>query len=53
MANKKDEAPQEDGDGVLPAASLEEGAGASKFIDNPDKPGPSTVAQLEVLPDEK
>ncbi len=38
--------------GNLPAESLEDGSAASTYVDNPDKPHPSTVAQLEVLPDE-
>jgi hypothetical protein len=40
-----------DGDGV-PAESLEQGSEASTYVDNPDKPDPSTVAQIEKLPDE-
>jgi len=38
--------------GNLPAESLEQGAAASTYVDNPDKPHPTTVAALEVLPDE-
>lgn len=37
----------------LPSASLEQGAAASTFVDNPDKPDPTSVAQVEKLPDEK
>lgn len=39
--------------GNLPADSLESGSAASTYVDNPDKPDPTTVAQIEVLPDEQ
>jgi hypothetical protein len=39
--------------GALPVESLEQGTWASTYVDNPDKPDPSSVAQLEVLPDEE
>lgn len=41
-----------DGEGGAPAQSIEQGAAASTYVDNPDKPDPTSVAQLEKLPDE-
>lgn len=43
-------------EGTHEAVPVEEGADAAvdkKYKDNPDKPSPSTVAQVEVRPDEK
>lgn len=42
----------DDGDSNVPAESLEQGSEASTYVDNPDKPDPSTVAQIEKLPGE-
>lgn len=50
MAPKKNES---DTPGTLPAASLEQGSAASSYVDNPDKPDESSVAQIEKLPDEQ
>lgn len=48
MVDKKNEG----SDATLPKESLEKGAEASTFVDNPDKPDESSVAQVEKLPDE-
>ena len=62
MADKKDptvrsgSSPSSATDGVHPAVPVSEGADAAankEFKDNPDKPDPTSIAQVEVVPDSK
>lgn len=49
-------APSDALDGVHPARPISEADDAAvnkSYKDNPDKPDPSTVAQVEVLPEDK
>lgn len=50
--SKKDAAPE----GAHPALPVEEASDAAvnkEFKDMPDKPAPSSVAQVEILPEDK
>ena len=42
--------------GAHPAVPVEQGAdwaGDKQYAENPDKPDPSTIAQVEILPEDK
>jgi hypothetical protein len=59
MAAKKDDPTMtstKSDEGVHRAPAIEDAADSAsekKYADNPDKPGPSSVAQVEVLPEDK
>lgn len=52
MAEKKKAAAGDD-KSAPPSSQADDYAGDKQYVENPDKPGPDSVAQLEVLPEDK